>query len=373
LNQETFANLLKTTKHIEYIYKIDWLTPDEQVLDEVIVDLVDGSVNFDGTKSSRRSANLTLKNLLGQYIPNPKNKMWINNKFQLWAGYNFKGYDPIVFKQGVYCLGNPSLLSTPTQKEVTIQGLDKWSLLDGTIGGKLKSKYIIPVNTRVDAIIRDLISTIAGERKFIINTCDTVLPYTIEKDVGTPIASIIEEICNIVSYEAFYDVEGWFRFQKHLEPSDYAITAPSWNYTTEGLYLESTRELMWNDVRNSILVIGDTLDTGVTVSAIAQDTSDSDLSINKISEKFEPIEDTNIYNNDLAQQRANYELSQRIMLAETVKVNIIPNFSHKENDIIEVLDASNGCFGNYVIQNLNYNISHDTQMTLGIWKIRDWR
>ena len=37
-------------KHKEFVYAIEWLNPQEEVIDEVIIDVISGNVNFDGTK-----------------------------------------------------------------------------------------------------------------------------------------------------------------------------------------------------------------------------------------------------------------------------------------------------------------------------------
>lgn len=357
----------------DYVYKIEWLSPDEKVIGEVTPDIVGGNVNFDGTRSNRRSINLTFKNLDKKYIPRPNGKIWINQKFRFMAGYRYGNNQTLMYNQGVYCIGNPSVLSSPTQKEVTLQGLCKYSLLDGGLNGELKDRLIIPLNTRVDVAIKSLITEIGGETKYIIDECSELLPYTIEKEAGQTLSSIIEEIAYIVSYEAFYDNEGFFRFRKFLEVEDYQKTVPTWEYTTSGLYLESSREMLFTDVKNSITVVGDTLENGITISAIAKDNSNSDMSINAIGERFKLIEDRNITTIPLAQARANWELQQRIMLAETNKTNIIPNFFHTIGDIISLIDENNGSQGNYIIQSMDYDISYDSTMNLGLWKIRDWR
>lgn len=357
----------------EYVYVIEWLDPNENVLEEVTLDVVQGNVNFDATQNNRRSCNLDLRNLNGEYIPSPTSKMWINNKFRLKAGYKYNNDQHLLYNQGVYVLGNPSLYSSSPRKEVTVQGLDKWVLLDGTVAGELKNKFIIELNTRVDTAIRTLIKDVAGEKKYIIDTCDVLLPYTIEKEKGSTIADIIKEICEIVSYEAFYNNEGYFIFRKALQPKDYNSIAPSWYYTTDGLYLESTRNINWVDVRNSIKVVGMTKSNGIIIEAIAQDLTGSELSINKIGERFKLIEDDKIPTVELAKERANWELLQRIMIVEEVKSSIVPNFSHTIGDVIYVLDKNNGTEGNYYIQNISYDMGYDSIMNLGLWKIRDWR
>lgn len=355
-----------TTK--KYIYKIEWLTPQEEVIGDVIGDIISGSANFDATNNNRRSVSLTLRNLDKQYIPSPTSKMWINNKFRLLCGYEYNG-EQILYNQGIYVLGNPSLLSTPKQKEVTIEGLDKWVLLDGTIAGTLANKYIINVDTRIDEAVKSIIIDLIGETKYIIDECSVLTPYTIEKPAGSTIADMLLELANMVSYSVYYNEEGYLCFKNPLKPEDYAITPPVWQYTTSGLYLQSTRELNWNDIKNSIIVYGMT-ENGYQYTATAKDLTGSELSIDKIGERVKVIEDDNIYSDDLCQQRANYELQQSIMAQETVNITSIPNFKLKLDDVVNVEDENNGTTGNYVIRNISYDLSYRSTMNIGVWAIR---
>jgi hypothetical protein len=365
-------DIIETSK--QYVYSIEWLNSQEEVLDEVILDVVSGNVNFDSQSDSRRSCSLTLNNFDKSYLPAPNSKMWINNKFRLKAGYLYGHNQTLMYNQGIYCLGNPSILSNPTKKEVTIQGLDKWAWLDGTLGGKIRDiKLIIPHGTRLDTAIKMIIEEHTSETKYMIDECAEEIPYDIEKPFGTTVSEVLKEIADIVSYQIFYDNDGILRFRKKIEPKDYNQTPISYSYTTEGLYLESTRELNWNDVRNSIGVFGDTMESGVVIYAISQDNSDSEFSISNIGLKHDIVEDTNIYSVELAQTRADWELQKRIMVAESNRGTIIPNFSHKLDDIINIEDENNGATQNYVLQNISYDISFNSTMNLGLWAVRDWR
>lgn len=355
------------SKTKQFVFVMEFLTKDEQSMGEITLDIISGNANFDRTKNSRRSATLIIKNINNEYIPQLGGKLWIDNKIRLKAGYLYDDNQLLLYNQGVFVLGNPSILSSPSQKEITLQLFDKYSLLDGTLSGKAKNKIIIPVNTKVDNAIRAIIN-LTGETKFVIDECLEILPYTIEKEAGTTYASILEEIANIVSYEIYYDNNSYLRFSKALQLEDYQSTPSSWNYTTSGLYLESIRELQWQDIKNSIVVLGDIIN-GIQVYGTAQNYDNPYFGINAIGERVEIIEDTNIYNNDLANQRAVYELNQRMMLAETVKTKIIPNFSHQIGDIINVTDTNNGSNGNYIIQSIDYDFSYNATMNLSLYKV----
>lgn len=356
----------------EPIFSIEWLTPDEKVIDEAILDVVNGNLNFDASNHNRRSGTLTFRNLDKQYLPSPNSKLWINNKIRLRAGYQYDGGQKLWFNHGVYVLGNPNILSSPNQKEVTIQLNDKWLLLNGEISGKLKNKFVIPVGTRIDNVVKDLV-VLAGETKFIIDECDYTTPYDIEKPVNDSIANILIELADLYSYQIYYDDNSFLRFRKAIQPEDIEQTASSWTYNQSGLYLQSNRELDWDKVRNSILIYGmyDS-SSGIQYFGEAKDETGSPYSIDQIGERVEILELNELYSDDLCIQRSKKELFDRIKVQEKVNMNIIPNFAHSLEDIITINDEGNDVSGNYLIQQISYNIGYDSTMTLGLWKSRRW-
>ena len=354
------------------VFSLEWLTPDEKVISESIVDVISGSINFDVSSPNRRSANLVIKNLNREYIPSPTSKLWLNNKIRLKAGYNYNDSDYLWFNQGVYILGNPSVLSAPSQKEVTIQLHDKWLLLNGEHEGKLENKHVIPVDTRIDLAVKGLLELV-GINKYIIDPIEYYTPYTIEKPINESIGSILIELADLYSYEVYFDNNGYLNFRKAIQPEEIEQIPSTWTYTTSGLYLQSTREIKLDEVRNKVIVYGDyDEDTGIQYKGEAKDVTGSIFSIDKIGEKVEILELDELWSNDLCQQRADKELFDRIKVQEQVVMNIIPNYSHQLNDVVTVDDINNGTSGNYIIQSISYNIGHNSTMTLRLWKARNW-
>lgn len=352
------------------VFALEWLTPDEQVIEESIVDVVNGNINFDANNHNRRSANITLKNLDKRYIPSSNSKLWLNNKIRFKAGYKYDNDKYLWFDQGIYVLGNPNILSSSSQKEVSLQLNDKWLLLNGEISGKLQNKYVIPVDTSIDEVVKSIIFDLTAETKYIIEPINELTPYTIEKPAGSTIADLLIELAELYSCEVFYNNQGYLVFRKALQPKDIELTPYTWSYKTEGLYLQSNRELDWTNIRNSITVYGIyNEDTGEQYMATSTDYSGSELSVDKIGLRPDVIE-LNLWSNDLCQQRADYELFNRIKAQEHVRLDIIPNYSHSLEDVIQITDEFNGCEGNYLIQQISYNISHDSIMQIGAWKVR---
>lgn len=362
----------------KYLYSIEFLDKNENTLSEALVDVISGSVNFDATSNNRRSFDITLRNLDKQYIPSPESVFWINHKIRLKAGYESLNGTRILYNQGIYVLGNPSLFSNPIQKEISFQALDKWVLLDGTIAGELKNKYMIEIGTRLDTAIKMILQEV-GETKYIIDECAITTPYTIEKIPGDTYASLLEELCLIgADYLIYYDNNGYFRFTKSLNKDDYDKTPSSWEYTTNtgdnnqiNLYLDSTRELDWIRIRNSIVVYGYYDDNlGIQYKATSTQTV-GDLAVDQIQERVKVLEYPELTTNELCKLRSDYELREYIKCQEAVTANVISNYSHIVGDLITVTDETNGCNGNYLIQGISYNLGIDSQMTLTLWKVRN--
>jgi hypothetical protein len=370
-----------TSPYRKYLYSIEFLDKNENTLSEALVDVISGSVNFDAASNNRRSFDITLRNLDKQYIPSPESVFWINHKIKLKAGYESLNGTQILYNQGVYVLGNPSLFSNPVQKEISFQGLDKMSLLNGTIAGELKTKYQIPIGIRLDTAVK-LVLQESGENKFIIDECTITTPYTIEIESASNYCDILDELALISGdYEYFFDQNGYFRWRKGLKPEDYNTTPSSWDYNTNiptdgtvNLYLDSVRELQWNDIRNSIIVYGyyDS-DTGIQYFAQSMDSTGSELSVDAIGERVKVLEFSELTSNTLCKYRSDYELLQLIKSQEKTITNIIPNYSHLEEDLISLTDEANGCNGHYLIQGISYPIGYDTNMTLSLWQVRDLR
>lgn len=301
--------------------------------------------------------------------------MWINNRVRLKCGYRYGNNQKLMYNQGIYVLGNPSILSTPSQKEVTLQLLDKYVLIDGTVSGKLKNKHIISIGTRIDTAIKSIIVDLIGETKYIVDQCTVTTPYTITKEINSSVADLLNELCYIAGdYQVAYNNDGYLHFRRVLTVEDINTLPVSYSYTTSGDYIQSTRELKWNDVRNKIVVYGMyDENTGIQYKATAEDITGSEMSIDKIGERVEVLEFQELNSNALCKARADYELLKRIKSQEQVSIQVIPNFSLKLNDVISVTDENNGVSGNYLIQSIPYNFSHDSVMALGSWRIRDIR
>ena len=77
---QTYINALKSSSR-KPIFKIEWMDSDEQVIDEVISDLIDGSISIELQNGVRRSCNIQFQNKDGTYSPNKDGLVYLNKKF----------------------------------------------------------------------------------------------------------------------------------------------------------------------------------------------------------------------------------------------------------------------------------------------------
>lgn len=138
--------------------KVEWLNPDESVnfeFTDALYDIgVDVNVNYQN--GSRRSCTLTLNNDRNRF-PINFNNIWIGQKFKLWMGIYLDDETPYYLPQGVFYVSNPDETYNPSTRTVTINGVDKWSYLDGTLHGKLTGTYKTNIGVNLYDATRELL------------------------------------------------------------------------------------------------------------------------------------------------------------------------------------------------------------------------
>ena len=149
--------------HYKTAIKISWLYPDETVQREFTNDLynMSGNLTVNYQNGARRSCTITLSNDNGKF-PIDYNNIWLGQKFQLWMGLYLDNNTPFYLPQGVFYIKNPKEAYDPNTKTLTLQGVDKWAYLDGSLFGYLRGTY----KSQVNQDIRDLIAGLINKSKY---------------------------------------------------------------------------------------------------------------------------------------------------------------------------------------------------------------
>ena len=362
LTVRQYLDILESGESFTYNARLSFLRIiDESVANTITADILDGNLTVNWQNGTRRSVSLTLANIDGEYNPNPYG-IWVNSKFLLELGIDRNG-DEIYFKHGVFVVSEPQINSTSSSNRITLNGIDKFSLLDGTNGGNLDGTYLIPVSTDVNTAIKSILDLyLDANSQFPIDAKSPKLqaliptiaspnldktPYTMRTERGRTYGDVLLELNSMVSRNMYYDEAGHLVFEEDYDDS---IKGSLYHYKdvldsgkNKNIYLGSTLNYKWRELYNSVQVVGFTDSNGVIYDYTAKnDNSTSRTSIQRIGVKFLSLDFPEIYNDELAQVRAEYELKRRNAMQSSISISCVPNLSLDVDRVIEITESAYG-------------------------------
>jgi len=368
-----FGDYLEDIKKslIQYYFRVTLLDKDENEIRELTDDIIDGTLNISFQNGSRRTASIKFVNLDNKYTLSPNDdKIWFDNKFKIETGIINDGVE-VLFPQGIYVIGEPNLSNNyNSESTTTFELYDKFSYLDGTISGKLENTIYIEKGKNVVTVMEELFQIadddsiqIAYDIKPLIPEANSfTAPYSFYVDKGQTYFDAMNELCEAIGYTVYFDEEGYPRFEAIINPEN---EPPVVTFKEDDILkssLNSRYEV--NKLKNSIRVEGITWDDGITHDANAEQTTGS-VSISRIGRRSEFIGDDVIYNDTLAQQRANYELDQSTSISETLNISFFPVDNLDVGRVIQVTDSRIGISdGRFQVRQINLPLRKNTQASI---------
>lgn len=312
----------KTVVHLYLLNK------DETIREEITPDLiVGGSLHVVRQNGMRRTATVTVNNADLRYSPDP-NRIWFGQKFKLFAGIRLDSGVELVWPQGVFYNSNPGGSYMQSQRLVTLNLVDKWAYLDGSLFGKVRGAYYIPktvqgssgvVTTKLaDAVVSTLQQDDGTgspvdpiEPFFDSNITNIDLPYTLRSAATGTYADVLLELNKMMIGSMGYDANGRLTVTSENTNVNRAEQALVWRFdedSTQLFSLDATANV--SNVYNHIYVVGATLDGAIFKGEAVCTDPRFDTNVQRIGDKVNVIEDNTIYSNEYAQERAEYELRQ---------------------------------------------------------------
>lgn len=355
-------------------YRLFVLNSDETIDYEIPQeDIIINSGNFTENyqNGQRKSVNVSLINVDGKYTPSI-NTIWVHNRFRLDIGLQFDG-QIYWFPRGIYVLGNPTASHANSDKQVTLTLVDKFAVLEGK-QGTLEATYEIPVDSDVKQAIIGILTLDNGsgypiDLKPIIydQSFEGIkMPYTLSKDAGSTLGEMIIEIGTILNAEVYYNSQGNLCFININETTLDVQKASLWDYSEDNRdYHGASASYDFENAVNEVQVVGDNINNEI-FSAYSQNTNPaSPLCIARIGRRIAYINDSNIYSDDLAQQRADYELRKFGILKTTMTVTVSFNPLLFVNNLITITDEYYGLQrARFLIQSISYTLGDQCEMTL---------
>ena len=336
-------------------------------------DIIINSGNFTENyqNGQRKSVNINLINIDGKYTPSI-NTIWVHDRFRFDIGLEFDG-QVYWFPRGIYILGNPSADHQDSDKQVSLTLVDKFAVLEGK-AGTLEATYEIPVDSDIEQAIMGILTLDNGSgypidlKPIIYDRAfkGLKMPYTLSKDAGSTLGEMLLEIGTILNAEVYYNSQGNLCFININETTLDIQKASLWDYSDEDRdYGNATANYDFENAINEVHVVGDNINNKIFSAMAKNENPVSPLCIQRIGRRIEYINDSNIYSDDLAQQRANYELRKFGILKTTMNIQVSFNPLLFVNNLVTITDKYyNLTRERFLIQSISYTIGNESQMTV---------
>lgn len=352
------------------IAKLDFLNPDGTTaftIDNGVKNrrrkafLQDGSLSVNFQNGTRRTASVTLSNLDNEYDYNV-NKLWFGQNVRLSEGLILPDGTDYYISQGVFAIKDPGETWQPGNKTVTLNLVDKWAYLDGTLFGNLDGIYEVPVDTNIFQAIASVLALDRGNGLPVdsippiftayyngktqtlpdgstANLTDSPYTLRVDSDNGT-YADIITGLNDMLVGVIGYDSTGRLRLEPSQDDIEDIDKEMQWRFTPEeGQLLGATYSVLNSQVYNDIIVQGETQDNYAQPYGRAKNTNpQSDLSIyGALGQRTLRMSAAGYATDRQCADRAAWELKRNCILKKSVTIECSQLFHIHENRLVSIV------------------------------------
>lgn len=360
------------------LFKVEMLDHMERCYGEITRNVSETehySINVNKQQGSRRSCTLTMIDLDSEYIPSINNTFWYNRKFKLYTGIqDFENGNIYWFSQGVYLCSNASA----TEHVVTINGIDKYGLLDGILNvHMIQETYKVEVGSKIGELIRCTLMLELGNGMPI----DPIVPLIdnefenmetiseISIDPGQYLGEIFEQVASMIGADVYYNTEGRLVMTRIFNddvPFYYIYRGEYWHFDDiHSTFIEPSVDYQMDGV-NYIMVATDNTEGEVYSYTAVNDNPRSPVAISHIGyrrNKDSPISYIPLGSTidaEEAEERcrmyAEYLLLQKTCMTISISFSTVIMPHLKEGEVVTITDEYfKFDSAPFLIQSITYN------------------
>ena len=358
----TFDDYLREIKKetIIPVASLEFLYPNENVEFEVGCQLMDdgGQMNVTNQNGIRRTATVKINNNNRNYNIGIDD-IYFGRKVRLMAGILLSDGTPYMLPQGVFYINNPTEAYNPTDKTITLQLVDKWAWLDGSLNGSLDGIYQIKVDDNMFTAISELLKKDRGNGEeldcippvfdsyYLDKTSKrsdgTVIPflnapYTLRTEATGSYADVILGVNTMLVSTCGYDNVGRLRISSAQTDILDNSRPIAWNFSiTEKEFLGTSYTHQFSEMYNDVRVVGAVLDGSQVQSSATNRNLRSDTCVQKVGYKTITLTNSKYYTAKQCNEYAKYELRKRAMIKKSVSFNTAPIYHLQENQLITLI------------------------------------
>lgn len=354
--------------------KVEVLNFYFQTINSIEGQLIDGSISIDATSDIRRTCNVSLVVDDFSELVSPGGQLWIDKFIKVYVGIDNprNNYQTVWTNMGIFLINNPDCVYNATTRTVTFEGLDLMAKLTGRRNGQLPATAtVVPAGSNIANVVKDTITQLGGFTNYIIADAGYTIPYDIKKDMGSTIYDLLVELRDLYSnWEMYFDVDGVFHWQEIPSGQNEPVVI-NFNELAQPLVISDNINVDFENVKNNIIVYGRLLDSGEQIMYTVSDNNpESPFNISSIGQINYIVNDEQIYTNDLARQRANYELFLHARMNDSITMEVVPIYWLNDVNVkIAYTNLTNGIDGEYLIKTLSIPLGVSSSMSITAIKV----
>lgn len=392
--------------------KVELLNSNYAVINSLTGISMDGSINTVINTNNRRTGSLNMIVTDNTLYPQQGSNVWFGNMLRLWVGIDYLG-NTVWMNQGIYLVKDVDFKYTNSGNTASFNLLDLMANLDGTLSGQLTNQtQILAQSTSINTAIQTTLTSLAriNVNTILVNGSQALVPYNLIQQPNSTIYALIKQLNDLyMGYEFFFDESGYFVLQKIPDMKSDPIT---FDFTGVNISSVYENKMEFSLVKNAIYIWGRVDDAGNQIQWVYRNTfqkttytdmtlittqvngdicyvTNNDLSymwngtawtvldfnvnpkynITNIGQRTAVITDTNIYTNDQARLRSQYELWLNNNFGQTVTLTCVPLYFLSVNTKVHLNLSSRNIVGDYRITKISSPLKVDQEMQIELVQI----
>lgn len=363
---DNYKKIIKDSHSIICI-GVYFLNSDETIEKDISEFVSSINLSMSYKQGETRNGNIKLINHKNEWNPSPVNGgIWQGKKIRIDIGFYNDGV-LIWNNMGIYVIKTPTY--TESDKTLTIELHDKFSLLDGSIGGKTMYTYKINVGTTIETAIINTLKEDRGngdwidvaQPLFFTELQNTKTPYTLTKPPNSTYGDLITDLCNMISCDVYYNEYGNLIIEDGLDNVEEKNKPVLWEFEDGDMTCSAANiDVNFSDVVNWVTVVGQIANGTQYKATVKNEDPNSQSNIYMMLPKPLYIEDKNIVGNSLCEARARWELKKQRQIGVQLnfKSIFIPHLI--PNTMVTYTNKDYGWYKErFLINSISYSLSSE--------------
>lgn len=334
--------------------------------------IVDGNVDIDISRGTRRTATLTLLNKGGNFTPDGDStdydgKFYVNRFIRLFRGVVLAGGEVVYAPIGTFMIDT---IDTIVERNISLINLtlsDPWKKLQKSLVTRTQT---FAIDTPINTVIKTLATQAGATYPLAPNldplssraagTIDLNSKLTMER--GESRGDVIKALASKFGVDIYFNQEGRLTSQDRKAPKD---AAEVWHFYSShdmtGMLASVTRSLSDDNLYNHVFVIGLGNEATPVIFERKNTNTASFASIARIGDRVRILEDQR-WKTQAQVNAAGEKLWDRAYnLFEEVSLDTICNPALEADDVIRVTEPISKLGGAYRIQQMNVPLTTSKQ------------